>query len=70
MRFEDEIKGKGKQIKGGAKEKLGKLTGDRNLERRGAGEKVEGRVQEKFGRARRKVGETVEDLGGRIASRR
>jgi len=70
MRYEDELKGKGKQIKGAAKEKLGKLAGRRDLEDRGRGERVEGSVQEKLGKARRKVGEAVEDLGGRIASKR
>ena len=70
MRYEDELKGKGKQVKGVAKEKLGKLTGDPNLQQRGINERVEGNVQEKVGRARRKVGEAVEDLGERIASKR
>ncbi|PYS26704.1 MAG: CsbD family protein [Acidobacteria bacterium] len=32
MRYEDELKGKGKQVKGAAKEKLGKLAGDPNLQ--------------------------------------
>ena len=70
MRYEDELKGKGKQVKGAAKEKLGKLMGDPNLQQRGINERVEGNVQEKVGRARRKVGEAVEDLGERIASKR
>jgi len=70
MRYEDELKGKGKQVKGAAKEKLGKLAGDPNLQQRGANERVEGNVQEMVGKARRKVGEAVEDLGGRIASKR
>jgi uncharacterized protein YjbJ (UPF0337 family) len=68
MRYEDELKGKGKQVKGTAKEKLGKLTGDRDLQKRGSDERFEGKVQEKVGKARRKVGEAVEDLGERIAS--
>jgi len=70
VRYEDELKGKGKQVKGAAKEKLGKLTVDPNLQQRGINERVEGNVQEKVGRARRKVGEAVEDLGERIASKR
>lgn len=67
MRYEDEIKGKGKQIKGTAKEQLGKLTGRPDLQDEGAADKVEGEVQEKFGRARRKVGEAVENLVDKIA---
>lgn len=70
MRYEDEVKGKGKQIKGAAKEKLGKLAGNRNLEEEGSEERFEGKVEEKVGKVRRKVGEAVEDLGGRIASKR
>jgi uncharacterized protein YjbJ (UPF0337 family) len=45
MRYENEVKGKGKQIKGTAKEQLGKLTGRRDLQDEGAGERVEGKVQ-------------------------
>jgi uncharacterized protein YjbJ (UPF0337 family) len=68
MRYEDEVKGKGKQVAGTAKEKLGKLTGDHDLEQRGQDDRFEGKVQEKVGKARRKVGEAVEDIGERIAS--
>ena len=32
MKYEDEVKGKGKQVKGAVKEQLGKLTGNRDLE--------------------------------------
>ncbi len=70
MRYEDEVKGKGKQVAGTAKEHLGKLAGDRDLEERGKQERFEGKVQEKVGTVRRKVGEAVEDLGDRIASKR
>lgn len=68
MKYEDEVKGKGKQVKGAVKEKLGKLTGDRNLEDRGTADRVEGDVQEGFGKTKRKIGEAVEDMGERIAS--
>jgi uncharacterized protein YjbJ (UPF0337 family) len=68
MRYEDELKGKGKKVKGAVKEKLGKLTRDRNLQDRGAAERTEGEVQEGFGKAKRKIGESIEDLGERIAS--
>jgi uncharacterized protein YjbJ (UPF0337 family) len=68
MRYEDELKGKGKQIKGTAKQKLGKLAGDRDLQERGSEERFDGKVQEKVGKARRKVGDAVKDIGNRIAS--
>jgi uncharacterized protein YjbJ (UPF0337 family) len=67
MRYENELKGKGKQVKGTAKEKLGKFSGNRDLQERGNQERVEGRVQERLGRAKRKVGEAVEELGDEIA---
>lgn len=68
MKYEDEVKGKGKQVKGAVKEELGKLTGDRNLEDSGTADRVEGDVQQGFGKTKRKIGEAVEDLGERIAS--
>ena len=68
MRYEGEVKGKAKQVKGTAKEKLGKFTGDRAMHDEGSRERREGRVQEKVSKARRIVGETVEDIGDEIAS--
>lgn len=70
MHYEDELKGRGKQVKGAAKERLGKLAGDSDLQQRGSEERFEGKVQEKVGKARRKVGEAIEDIGDRIASKR
>jgi uncharacterized protein YjbJ (UPF0337 family) len=67
MKYEDEVKGKGKQVRGAAKEEIGKLAGNRELEDEGRGERFEGNVQEKFGKARRKVGDAVEDLGKKIS---
>jgi uncharacterized protein YjbJ (UPF0337 family) len=68
MKYEDEVKGKGKQIKGAVKEELGKLTGNRDLENSGTADRVEGDVQEGFGKTKRKIGEAVEKVGKRIAS--
>ena len=68
MKYEDEVKGKGKQVKGAVKEQLGKLTGNRDLERSGTADRVEGDVQEGFGKTKRKIGEAVEKVGERIAS--
>ena len=67
MRYENELKGKGKQVKGSAKEKLGRISGNRDLQERGKQERVEGRVHERLGKAKRKVGEAVEELGDEIA---
>jgi len=67
MRYGDELKGKGKQVKGAAKEELGKLAGNPDLQDKGQAERIEGKVQDKFGKARRKVGDAIEDLGNKIA---
>ena len=67
MRYEEEIEGKGKQVKGTVKEKLGKLTGHEDLQEQGSQDRAEGKIQENLGKARRKIGEAVEDLGDRIA---
>ena len=69
MRYEDEVKGKGKQVVGDVKENLGKLAGDRDLEESGKRERFAGEVQEKVGKVRRKVGEALENLGDKIASK-
>lgn len=69
MRYEDEVKGKGKQVTGAVKEELGKLVGNRDLEETGNQERFEGKVQEKVGKVKRKVGEAIEDLGDRIAGK-
>lgn len=68
MRYGDELEGKGKQVKGTAKEKLGELVGNPDLQDKGNAERVEGKVQAKFGKVRRKVGDAIEDLGNKIAS--
>lgn len=70
MRNQDEFEGKGKQIKGTIKEKVGEVTGDRDLEAEGEAENLEGDVQEGFGKARRKVGDAIEKAGETIAGKR
>jgi uncharacterized protein YjbJ (UPF0337 family) len=67
MRYEDEVKGKAKQVKGTVKEKVGKSIGNPDLEERGSQERFSGQVQERTGKAKRKIGEAVEDLGEKIA---
>lgn len=59
----DEIEGKKENLKGRIKEAAGTLSGDRDLENEGADERASGALQEGLGRARRKVGEALEDLG-------
>ncbi len=67
MRYEEEAKGKAKQVKGAVKENVGRAVGNPDLEDRGRGERAAGEVQEKVGKVRRKIGEAVEDLGDKLA---
>jgi uncharacterized protein YjbJ (UPF0337 family) len=62
----DELKGKGKEIKGDIKQRVGRATGDQRLHDEGVADELEGNVQDKFGEGRRKVGEAVKDLGNKI----
>ena len=70
MKYEDEVKGKIKEAKGTVKENLGKSFGNREMQDRGTRERYEGRIQERMSKARRVVGESIEDLGEEIASDR
>jgi uncharacterized protein YjbJ (UPF0337 family) len=65
----DELKGKGKQIKGDIKDKVGEFTNNRDLEAEGEAEHAEGTIQEGVGTARRKVGDVVKDIGDKVAGR-
>lgn len=56
----DEIKGKGKKFKGQVKDKVGEMTGNRDLEAEGEAERIEGEAQETLGQARRKADEFAE----------
>ena len=67
MRYEGELKGKAKQVKGTAKQKIGNMIDDAELHDEGSADRVEGNVQEKASKARRVIGETVEDIGEKIA---
>jgi len=61
-----ELKGKGQELTGTAKEKLGKATGDADLEAEGKAEKLEGKgrqmVEKGQGKARGGKGESHLDL--------
>ncbi len=59
----DELEGKFDRAKGKAKETAGRAVNDRELEQEGRDDRTGGKVQEGFGKARRKVGETIEDIG-------
>jgi len=59
----DELKGKVEQVKGQAKQTLGDLNNDPDLRDEGVADEAGGELREGFGKARRKVGEAVEDIG-------
>ncbi len=63
----DEIEGKGKQIKGAVKDKVGELTNNPELEAEGEAENTTGKVQQGYGEAKRKTGAAVEKVGKAIS---
>lgn len=62
----DELEGKADKMKGKLKQGVGDLTDNDRLHDEGVADEAEGNVQEGLGRARRKAGEAIEDLGERI----
>ena len=63
---EDEIRGKIDQVKGNVKERIGRATGNPDLEDEGAAERISGDIEEGVGRARRKTGEALRDIGRKL----
>ena len=66
----DEVKGKGKRIKGKAKDKLGEIIGNPDLEAEGEAERAEGIVQEGYGKVRRKAEDFMERVEDEIDDKR
>ena len=62
----DEVEGKWDQAKGRVKEGVGRAIDDKDLEAEGAADRLGGDAKEGFGKARRKVGEAIEDVGDAI----
>ena len=62
----DELEGKAEMVKGKVKLGVGDLTDDERLHDEGVADEAAGEVQDTAGRARRKVGEAINDLGDRI----
>ena len=59
----DELNGRADKLKGKVKQAAGDLTDNEQLHDEGVADEAAGDVQEGFGRARRKVGEAIEDIG-------
>ena len=62
----DELKGKAEAVKGKVKQVAGDLTDDEQLRDEGVVDEVAGDTQAALGRAKRKVGEAIEDVGEKI----
>jgi uncharacterized protein YjbJ (UPF0337 family) len=62
----DELDGKAEQFKGKVKQGVGDLTDNDRLHDEGAVDEAAGKVQEGYGRARRKVGEALDDIADDI----
>jgi uncharacterized protein YjbJ (UPF0337 family) len=62
----DELEGKAEALKGKIKQAAGDLADDPNLRDEGVADEVAGKTQDTLGRARRKVGEAIEDVGDMI----
>ena len=63
---QQEVGGRVKKTKGKMKEAVGILTGDKKMEREGSAQRAEGTIEEGLGKARRKVGEVLTNLGNAI----
>ncbi len=66
MKNRDEVEGRVENVKGRIKEAAGTLTGNPDLESEGAEQRAGGAVKEGLSRARRKVGEAIEELGEKL----
>jgi uncharacterized protein YjbJ (UPF0337 family) len=59
----DEAQGKFDEVKGKVKQGVGDLTDDEDLKNEGAADELGGKVQGGYGKARRKIGDAIEDVG-------
>lgn len=62
----DEMKGKADEVKGRVKGAAGELTDNDDLKDEGAIDEMKGSVRDEAGKARRKIGNALDDLGDRI----
>jgi uncharacterized protein YjbJ (UPF0337 family) len=66
MRNQDELEGKARAFQGKVKQAAGDLTDTDRLVNEGLDDEAAGEVQAGVGKARRKVGEAIEDIGEHI----
>jgi uncharacterized protein YjbJ (UPF0337 family) len=65
---DNELNGKVDTIKGKAKQAWGDATDNERLHDEGVADEAAGKVEEGFGKARRKVGEALDDVADKIKS--
>ena len=65
-RTRDEIQGRIDQTAGEIKRRIGRAKGDAELESEGISQRNAGDIEHGFGKARRKVGEAIQDVGKKI----
>jgi uncharacterized protein YjbJ (UPF0337 family) len=58
----DQVKGRIEEAKGKIKEATGRVTGNPDLENRGAIDKATGKVQKNLGDAKEKVKDEIDDM--------
>jgi uncharacterized protein YjbJ (UPF0337 family) len=56
---ENEVEGKGKELKGRVRDGVAGITGDDSQSLKGKAERVEGKAQQKIGEAQRKLDDNV-----------
>jgi uncharacterized protein YjbJ (UPF0337 family) len=66
MKNRDELDGQTDQVKGRVKQAWGDLTNNDRVHDEGVADEAAGDVKEGFGKARRKVGEAIEDIGDNL----
>jgi uncharacterized protein YjbJ (UPF0337 family) len=62
----DELDGKADALKGRIKQGVGDLTDNDRLRDEGVADEAAGEIKEGVGKARRKVGDAIEDVGDKI----
>ncbi|MGI8925158.1 MAG: CsbD family protein [Tepidiformaceae bacterium] len=58
----DKLEGKGREAMGATKEKVGDVTGNKDLEAEGKTEKYQGKAQGAWGDAKDKAGDAADDV--------
>ena len=66
----DELDGKAESLKGRVKQAAGDLTDNERLHDEGVADEISGDTKDTLGRARREVGEAIEDIGENIKRER